>query len=214
MANLQRTILVLLAAAGLVAAGLVAAGWRPAVPPPPAEAPVVVSQGPTVERLERLAQLVSMRVCVADVLTAEGEGHRGAWLVRGDGLIGVDLAQARIVEKDNQSCQATVLLPLPRVLLARVDHQRTKTWEVRRTTWVPWRGDQDALRDSVMLHAQRMVAEAAGSEEHLAQARLGAEAVIRAFYEEVGWRVRVVWDLGAETSGSEPPSPGQGDGGV
>jgi hypothetical protein len=112
------------------------------------------SQGPTVERLERLSQFVTMRVYVADVLTPESQGYRGAWLIRGDALIGVDLSRALVTKKDKQTRQAVVLLPPPRVLLSRVDHDRTKTWEVRRTAWVPWSGDQDALRDSVMLHAQ------------------------------------------------------------
>jgi hypothetical protein len=59
---------------------------------------------------------------------------------------------------------------------------------------VPWSGDQDALRDSVMLHAQHLVADASGSEENHSRAKATAEAVIRGFYEEVGWNVRVVWE--------------------
>ena len=47
---------------------------------------VVQSQGPTVERLQRLSHLVTTRVCVADVLVGEGKGCRGAWLIRGDAL--------------------------------------------------------------------------------------------------------------------------------
>ena len=38
-------------------------------------APITVqSQGPTIERLERLSHLVVTRVCVADVLVGEGKG--------------------------------------------------------------------------------------------------------------------------------------------
>jgi hypothetical protein len=85
-------------------------------------------------------------------------------------------------------------LPQPEVLQARVDHTRTRTWEVKKTTWVPWRNDQDKLRDSVMLHAQRLVAHAAGSTENLDQTKAAAEAIIRGFYEEFGWRVKVTWE--------------------
>jgi hypothetical protein len=50
----------------------------PRLLPPALRAPVIVhSQGPTVERLERLSHLVTTRVYVADVLTGEGEGCRG-----------------------------------------------------------------------------------------------------------------------------------------
>jgi len=178
---------------GLLVTGVLVAllRWWPATP---GISPGIFSQGPTVERLERLADLVTTRVYVADVLTAEAEGHRGAWLIRGDGLLAVNLARATITAKDEEARQAVIRLPQPEVLQARVDHTRTRTWEVRKTTWVPWGGDQDKLRDSVMLHAQRLVAHAAGSPENLRLAKAAAEAMIRGFYEEFGWRVRILWE--------------------
>ena len=68
--------------------------------PPPI---VVTSQGPaTIERLERLSQLVTSRVYVADVLIGEGEGCRGAWLIRGDSLLAVNMSKATITEQDKR----------------------------------------------------------------------------------------------------------------
>jgi len=150
-------------------------------------------QGPTIERLEQLSHLAASRVYVADVLVGEGDGHRGAWLIRGDALIGVDLGRASISDKDAVARRAMIRLPKPEVLQARVDHERTRTWEVRRTTWVPWRGDQDRLRDEVMREAQRLVAHAAASGDNIARTEQAVEAVIQAFYQEVGWQVRIVW---------------------
>lgn len=169
------------------------------------KSPTFLSQGPTVERLERLSHLVTMRVYVADVLTAEADGYCGAWLIRGDGLVAVNLAQASITARDDQAKQAVIRLPTPEVLQARVDHTRTRTWEVKKTTWVPWRGDQDRLRDCVMLQAQRLVAHTAGSHENLGQAKAATEAIIRGFYEEFGWHVRVVWEGAA---GERVPADG------
>jgi hypothetical protein len=105
----------------------------PAAPVPiPTPAPVIVhSQGPTIERLERLSHPVVTRVYVADVLVGEGEGCRGAWLIKGDALVGVNLGKARIAEKDEATKEALIVLPPPEVLQPRVDHQRSKTWEVR-----------------------------------------------------------------------------------
>lgn len=154
----------------------------------------VRSQGPTVERLERLAHLVSCRVYIADVLVGETESYRGAWLIRGDALIGVNLSRARVVQKDDQTRQATISLPLPEMLQSRVDHEKTRTWEVRRTTWVPWRGDQDVLRDTVMREAQKLVAQAAMSAENIGQAQAAAETILQAIYAEVGWQVQITWD--------------------
>jgi hypothetical protein len=156
--------------------------------------PVVVnSQGPTIERLERLSQLVTSRVYIADVLIGEGEGCRGAWLIRGDALIAVNLSQASITQKDDSAQRATIGLPQPEVLQARVDHERSRTWEVSRMTWLPWNAHQDRLRDEVMLQAQRLVTQAAGSKENIEQAKRAAETIIAALYEHVGWTVKVVW---------------------
>jgi hypothetical protein len=172
------------------------APWKP---------PAIHSQGPTVERLEELRHLATARVYVSDVLTAEGDGHRGAWLIKGDALIGTDLGQAQIIEKDEAAKRATVCLPPPTILQARVDHERTRTWEVRKTTWVPWRGDQDKLRDDVMREAQRLVAYAAASAENLGHAKMGTEAILKAFYQEVGWNAHITG--AAAPAGREQKSP-------
>jgi hypothetical protein len=168
--------------------------------PPPT---VVTSQGPTIERLQRLSHLVTSHVYVADVLIGEGEGCRGAWLIRGDALEACNLAKATIIEKNESDRTAAIRLPQPEVLQARVDHEKTKTWEVRSTTWIPWQADQDRLRDEVMLQAQRLVAQAAASKENIDQAQQQAEVVIASLYEHVGWTVRIVWQ---ETLTTQAPA--------
>ena len=75
-------------------------------------------------------------------------------------------------EKVEEAKTATIWLPLPEVLQARVDHDRTKTWEVKTTTWIPWRADQDKLRDAVMQEAQKLVGHAAASAENIQAADL------------------------------------------
>jgi hypothetical protein len=72
-------------------------------PPHERNITTVVSTGPTVERLERLSHLATMRVLVAGVLIGDGDGFRGSWLVKGDGLLGVNLSRASIVEKDGRT---------------------------------------------------------------------------------------------------------------
>ncbi len=140
-----------------------------------------------------LSHLVATRVFVADVLVDEGNGCRGAWLIRGDALIAVNLGQAAVVERDEAKKRATIRLPPPEVLQARVDHEKTQIWELKSTTWIPWAADKDSLRDMAMAHAQRFVAHAAGSAENIQQAKAGAESAIRGLYGEVGWSVGVRW---------------------
>ena len=148
------------------------------------------------------------------MLVGEGEGSRGSWLIRGDALIGVDLSRAQILDKDDEARRATVRLPPPEVMQARVDHQRTRTWQVSRMAWLPWNADQDRLRDTVMFEAQKLIAQAAGSAESIRQAKMTAEAIITAFYGEVGWQVRVTWEeapsakRSVETLRTTDPPPG------
>jgi hypothetical protein len=166
----------------------------PRLLPPETPSPVVIhSDGPTIEKLERLSQLVTTRVQVADVLVGEGNGCRGSWLIKGDALLSVNLGQAKITEKNEETKQATIILPEPTVLQPRVDHSRTRTWSVERVAWLPWNADQDALRDTVYAEAQKLVAYTAASAENISQAKLTAETVLKALYGEVGWQISVTW---------------------
>lgn len=165
---------------------------RTRTPTPP---PTVRSMTPTVTQLERLGELTTARIYITDVLWAEGEGYRGSWLISGDALLSCDLTKAEISDVDLEHRTATIKLPLPHVVSARVDHEKTKTWSVEKTTWLPWRwGDQGAVRDAAMFHAQQLIDAAASSERHLSPARTQAELLIRQVYEFVGWDVEVSWD--------------------
>lgn len=159
---------------------------------------VVTSQGPTVERLQKLSQLVTSRVFIADVLIGENDSYRGCWLVRGDAIIGLDLSRAAIIEKDDAAKHATIRLPQPVVILARVNHERSRVWEVRSTSWIPWHADRSAgLLDEVMHQAQLMVTQVAGSKENIEQAKRSAEVIVGALYEHVGWAVSIDWQAPA-----------------
>src|SRR3954451_9452869 len=76
-------------------------------------------------------------------------------------------------------------LPQPHVISPRVDFERTKTWNVKAVTWIPFRGDEDAMRDQAMYHAHKLVELAASSEENLNAARTRAVQVIEATYRMV-----------------------------
>ena len=167
-------------------------GRTQTVPPAP---PIVRSMAPTVIQLERLGELTTTRVHVTDVLWAEGEGYRGSWLICGDALLSCEVAKATIANVNAEQHTATIRLPSPRVISARVDHEKTKTWSVEKTTWLPWRwGDQGAVRDAAMFHAQQLIETAAGSERHLAPAKAQAELLIRQMYDFVEWNVNVEWE--------------------
>jgi len=137
-------------------------GRNHALPPGP---PKVHSTAPTVIQLEKIGELTTTRVHVTDVLWAEGEGYRGSWLISGDALLSCDVSKAAIVNINPVTRTATIRLPPLRVISARVDHEKTKTWSVEKATWLPWRwGNQGVLRDAAMVHAQKLIETASGSE--------------------------------------------------
>ena len=157
--------------------------------------PQVRSMAPTVTQLERIGELAATRVHVTDVLSAEGEGYRGSWLIKGDALLSLDVSKATIVRVNTATRTATMRLPQPRVVSARVDHDRTKIWSVEKTTWLPWKwGDQGVLRDAAMYHAQQLIESAAASERNLALARSQTELIIHRMYDLVDWKIDVDWE--------------------
>lgn len=155
----------------------------------------VHSMAPTIIQLEKLGELTTTRIHVTDVLWAEGEGYRGSWLITGDALLSCDVSKAKIDRIDSEKQTATIQLPLLRVISARVDHDKTKTWSVEKTTWLLWKwGDQGVMRDAAMFHAQQLIETAAGSERNLGSAKTQAELLIRQLYDFVGWKVDVQWE--------------------
>jgi hypothetical protein len=169
------------------------------------------SAGPTGEHLESLGQLVTARLQVSDVMTASDDGYLGSRLIRGEGLLSIDMHKAEIVALDRGSRRARIRLPRPAVLSARVDHGRTKTWDVKRFSRYPWRGDADALRDRAMHHAQELVERAVASAEYSEQAKGTAEAVVTNMYRMVDWQVTVEWsDPGGDRGSSALIDGGEG----
>ncbi len=166
--------------------------WLGSQDPPPRS---FRSMAPTVTQLERISEVAATRVHVTDILLAEGEGYRGSWLIKGDALLSLDVSQAKIVDVNTAARTATIRLPQPRVVSARVDHDKTQIWSVEKTTWLPWKwGDQGLLRDAAMRHAQQLIESSVGKEHHLALARLQTELLIYRMYDRLDWKMNVEWE--------------------
>jgi hypothetical protein len=172
----------------------------------PAQSQVAIRfTGPTIKSLEGLNQLVTLKVNISDVLIAEDPPLRGCWLVKGDALIACDLSKAEFASRDELNQFAVLRLPKPRVLSPRVDHEKSRTWSVERTTWIPYPWDSpDPLRDVAMKQAQQLVEHAANSED-VTTAMANAELLIRKIYEPTGWTVKVEWTDESQTVASKSP---------
>jgi len=156
----------------------------------------VHSAGPTAERLEALEELVVQKVIVSDILAYSDGAVTASWLIRGDGLISVRRGHAKVSQRHQAARTATVTLPPPAVLSARVDHERTVFWDAKRGLWNrvnPWSESTDHLHGRAMKAAQRLVAHSVGSEENLVRSREQAAGIIQRLYAELGWTVTVEW---------------------
>src|SRR5437763_2793542 len=84
----------------------------------------------TLERIQTLSVLTTLRVEVADARVTEIAGYTGSikavLVIRGEVDIGVDLSKARFEAIDESARSATLSLPTPSLQSAQLDQQRTK----------------------------------------------------------------------------------------
>ncbi|MFK7735145.1 MAG: DUF4230 domain-containing protein [Pirellulaceae bacterium] len=167
---------------GLVAAGRLLPSYRLLNKPP--------SQ-PTVTDVQSLGQLIVLKVGVADVLELREHGYEGVWIIRGDGVWSVDLMEAEMVLKeDGTRC---LFLPRPRVEQYRVDMDRSLTFDVRFTNWVPWTGDREDFNDLAMREAQSLIQLACSTESLELQAKENAELLLKGLATAWSENLYIVW---------------------
>lgn len=155
-----------------------------------------ISGAPRIEEVRRIAKLAVLRVQVADVIEGNTAGAMAAVLVKGDADISVDLDQIQIAARDEQKRTATLVIPTPQPDRPRVDHSRTKIYELRKTGLAlinPFADPRaDLLLDS-MRAAQEDVERAVRDAEFIVKAKEQAELLLVGFYKELGWDVTVQW---------------------
>ncbi|HEY8750308.1 MAG TPA: DUF4230 domain-containing protein [Tepidisphaeraceae bacterium] len=153
----------------------------------------------TIERIEELSALTTLKVEVADAQVTEIRGRTGGikavLVVRGDVTIGVDLSAAHFGDVDELKRTATLTLPEPRVQSVRLDHEKTRLigvwpeglWEI-----VP--GGQEADTAAVNLayrDAERALTAAAQNPELIERSGKQAQVVLRVCFAALGWEVAI-----------------------
>ena len=159
------------------------------------EKTTVISMAPTVEEIESLSELVTNRVYVSDILTGTNKDYEGIWAINGDALITIDLSQTSISDKNEEAKTATITLPLPKVVSARVDHERTKNGGIKGVRFALLRNpkNREKIVDDAMQEAQAVVKKAASRPEIIENAKKQAKLNIQMLYLKVGWNVAVKW---------------------
>jgi len=195
--------LVLNLTAGLAATVYFVRHWQtpPVVVPQAADtpAPAVFHSAPSIDCVQKLAELVSLRVLVSDILTVDQPGwlagYKGAWIVKGDALCVTDLHRAQIQEIRDPTGEPMVRIELPRpsVRSARLDHSQTRTYDLRAKGWIPLFSVPESVRSEALQRAQQIVERTANQDDYLIQAQRQTEAVLTTFYAAAGFRSQIVW---------------------
>ncbi|QDT55871.1 hypothetical protein Pan44_39190 [Caulifigura coniformis] len=163
---------------------------------------ILTTVGPTIEKLQALQDLAVQKVTVSDVMVYRN-GWTASWLVRGDGIISIPLKDSRIVDVDEVRHTARIILPRPRVLTARVDHEKTFYYDSKQGLWNrvnPWGESYPEVSQEAHRQMQRLIEHAVSAPEHFDQSQLNATTIVRTLYSSLGWQVSVDW-------AAEPTSP-------
>ncbi|WP_298213563.1 DUF4230 domain-containing protein [Acidovorax sp.] len=206
MPSLKPLVAAALVGATLGAAGLWVALHQPAPSPPP----------PALLALEGMGHLVSVKVRYANVIEFTQQLTQGIpwtqWELRlggtqvllvakGDCLVGSDMRQARYEAVDPAARTATLLLPPPAVVSARVHHGPRDQggsyfYAVQGTgiePLIPGSANRTQAIDTALQRAQQDMERACQSASTLATAKENAEAVLKPLFAATGWAVQVRW---------------------
>ena len=159
-----------------------------------------VHTGPTIEQIQQLSSLVTLRVDIADVQETTIKGHTGgskaALIIKGDVLLSVDLRAAKLQDLNAETRTALLTLPQPRVLSPRLDHEKTRllaVWDYGLWKIVPSDAGQASILNRAYADAQKVVKAAGDSDELRARAREHAEVILGSYFKAVGWQITIRW---------------------
>ena len=191
MARTSKFLLVLAALA--VQAGVVLLCYRAFTAP---GRTTITSIAPTVTQLEKLSELATLKVHVVDVLSAQDSNFwgdiKGVWLIKGDALLSVDMREAKISNVNESAKTLLVTLPQPRVIQARVDHERAELYDWQKG-WLRSQDVASRIWKDAMRHAQRIVEQTANSAENRRLCRQQTELAIQQMYDFIGWKAEIAW---------------------
>ncbi len=172
-------------------------------PPSPARDPITHHSvnSPTIEQVQKLASLVSLRVPISDVQVTELTGLTGGvklvMAVQGDVDIAADLGTAKFEQVDAEKKSAILVLRKPVPMRPRLDHEKTRILQIDRSglwNWLPGETGEKTLTNRAMQSAQRILGDVAARQDLAKQACQQTEHVIKDFFAATGWQITVQWD--------------------
>jgi hypothetical protein len=201
---MQSTIVTVLLAS---LAAVVTWKLKPDAPPPPPPPPVVAVQ--------QMGVLTTLRVSYANVLEFNERATQGIpwtqWelrlggtrvllVARGECLLGTDLKQAKYEQVLQAERTATLSLPNPKILSARLIHEAkaggSYFYAITNSgiaSFLPGTESQTKAINQALRKGESDVKAACAKPELIEAAKQGAEAVLRPTVSATGWKIQTVW---------------------
>jgi len=140
----------------------------------------------SVDKIEKMGKLELVKVNIKDVLEQTSErpfylpNAKAVLIIAGEVIAGVDLEKVQrddIVDSDDQ---VTITLPKPEILLSKVNHEKSKIYDVE------WGGFSTAnLVDEAYKNAELAIIEEAGKTGYEETCRNNARALLTPIFREL-----------------------------
>jgi hypothetical protein len=149
-----------------------------------------VSHSVVVERVQKVAKLVSSETTLRDVIIYEdtwyGSTKRSLVVVTGKVLAGINLDAGSSVQIDEKGRRISITLPQPEVL--GIEITEMKTYDEQRGLWNPFNADD---RDALFQRAREQLEKTSRDLKITETARQSAREVLEGMFSSDGYSVEV-----------------------
>jgi hypothetical protein len=151
-----------------------------------------LSHSVVVERVQKVAKLVSSETTLRDVIIYEdtwyGSTKRSLVVVTGKVLAGIDLEPGSSVQIDEKARRISITLPQPDIL--GIEITEMKTYDEQRGLWNPFSA---ADRDALFQRAREQLEKASRDLKVTETARESARELLEGMFASNGYSVDVVY---------------------
>ena len=151
-----------------------------------------VSHSVVVERVQKVAKLVSSETTLRDVIIYEdtwyGSTKRSLVVVTGKVLAGINLDTGNSVQIDEKARRITITLPQPVIL--GIEITEMKTYDEQRGLWNPFNA---ADRDALFQRAREQLEQTSRDLKITETARQSARELLEGMFSSNGYSVEVVY---------------------
>jgi hypothetical protein len=151
-----------------------------------------VNHSVVVERVQKVAKLVSSETTLRDVIIYEdtwyGSTKRSLVVVTGKVLAGINLDAGNSVQIDEKARRITITLPQPGIL--GIEITEMKTYDEQRGLWNPFNA---ADRDALFQRAREQLEQTSRDLKITETARQSARELLEGMFNSSGYSVEVVY---------------------